>query len=156
MKSKDRAKAAEETEVQKAYAKVVRSAELQDIKLLSSSFGVEMAYFEDGEIGHADGEKLNYSYACEQPMVAYEATDGGLLGQFDWKVIVARDDTEVLTIRATYVAAYQCDEGLDEKATTKFVERVGRFATFPYFRALVGFYSNASSIEIPILPVLKE
>ena len=156
MKSKDRAKAADATDVREAYVKVVRSAVLQDIKLVSSSFVVEMAYFEDGEIGHADDERLNYSYGSEQPMVAYDSTDGGLLGQFDWKVIVTRDDTEVLTIRATYVAAYQCDEGLDEKATAKFVERVGRFATFPYFRALVGFYGTASSIEIPILPVLKE
>ena len=134
----------------------MKSAELLDIRLLSSSFVVEEAFFEDKE-GEAEADRqFACAYGCELPHMSYESEEGGLLGQFEWKANVTRDDTEVLTISGTYLIAYQCDQGLDEQATTRFVDRVGRFATFPYFRALVGFYSTASSIDIPILPVLKE
>lgn len=134
----------------------MKSAELLDIRLLSSSFVVEEAFFEDEE-GEAVAERqFTCTYGCELPNTSYESENGGLLGQCEWKANVTRDDTEAVTISGTYLIAYQCDQALDEQATTRFVERVGRFATFPYFRALVGFYSTASSIDVPILPVLKE
>ena len=153
VKSENKTQAAEARE---AYANVVKSAELKDIKLLSSSFVVELAFFRDNEGKPVADEPMKLTYGCEPPDVSYEPADGGLLGQFEWTANAIRDDTEVLKISGSYVIAYQCDQGLDEQATTRFVERVGRFATFPYFRALVGFYSTASSIDIPILPVLRE
>ena len=156
MKSKDKTQRASAAQAREAYANVVKSAELRDIKLLASSFVVETALFEYEEGEAVSDESLALTYGCEPPNVSYEPTDGGLLGQFEWRANAIRDGTEVLTISGTYVIAYRCGQGLDEKATARFVERVGRFATFPYFRALVGYYSTASSIEIPILPVLKE
>lgn len=138
------------------YSKVVKSAALRDIRLLSSSFVVEEEYFEGREQGDTEDEKLSFAYGCERPMVSYDAEDGGLIGQFEWNANAKREDTVVLKISGTYVIVYDCDEGLDDDATRRFVERVGRFAIFPYFRNLVGVYSTASAIEVPILPILKE
>lgn len=154
MNSKDKAQAA--AALREAYANVVKSAELLDIRLLSSSFVVEMGIFEDDEDEAVAEKQLDCTFGCEAPNASYEPENGGLMGQFEWQASVIRDDAEVLKIGGSYVIAYQCAPDLDEQATTMFVERVGRFATFPYFRALVGFYSTASSIDIPILPVLKD
>ena len=138
------------------YNRVVKTVSLQDIRLLSSSFEIEAEYFEALDDAQTEEEALELSFGSELSLVSYEAEDGVLFGQFEWNAHAERDEKQILDIRATYLIVYDCDEGLNEDAAKKFVARVGRFATFPYFRTLVGFYSTESSTGLPILPVLKE
>ena len=138
------------------YNRAVRSASLQDIRLIASSFTIEAKYFEVVEDAQTDEETLTLSYGSELSQVSYDEDSGVLFGQFDWNATAEKDENQVLNIRAAYLVVYDCDEELDEEAAETFVARVGRFATFPYFRTLVGFYSTASSTGLPILPVLKE
>jgi hypothetical protein len=44
----------------------------------------------------------------------------------------------------------------DESAARRCVERLSRFAAYPYFRAFVGHMASLADIRLPVLPVLKE
>ena len=138
------------------YNRVVKSVSLHDIRLLSSSFDLEAAYFEILESAKTNDESLELIFASELSLVSYEEDSRVLIGQFDWNAKAEKEENQILNIRATYLIIYDSEEELDEEAARRFVARVGRFATFPYFRTLVGFYSTASSTGLPILPVLKE
>lgn len=138
------------------YSRVVKSAQLREILLLGSSFDVDRSFMEGLEPENDDGISLDFTYGTDVPGVKYDSEKGVLVGQFDWYARAEKDDHKAIGIRGLYAIIYDCDVDLDEEACEQFVLRVGKFATFPYFRQLVGFYGNAASLELPILPVLKE
>ena len=138
------------------YSRVVKSAQLREILLLGSSFDVDRNFMESLEPEDDDGISLDFTYGADVPGVKYDSEEGVLLGQFDWYARAGKNDQKAIEIRGSYAIIYSCDADLDEEAGEQFVLRVGKFATFPYFRQLVGFYGNAASLELPILPVLTE
>ena len=138
------------------YVKVVKSAELKAIVLLSSSFDVDRDSLEGLE-SDADGEiNLAFSYGAEVPEVGYDTEQGEFSGRFDWYVKAEQNERAVIDIRGSYGVVYGCETELDREAVHNFVLRVGKFATFPYFRQLVAFYGSSSGLNLPVLPVLKE
>jgi len=152
----ERKKAKAGDESRRHYAKVVKSAELNGIVLLSSSFHADRDYLQ-GQGTEGDGDmELNLSYGLDTPEVGYDAENGQCSGQFDWYVRAQHEDHTAIEILGSYGIVYDCDAQLDPEAVRNFVLRVGRFATFPYFRQLVSFYGDAGSIGLPILPVLTE
>lgn len=143
-------------EVRREYGKVVNSAELNEIVLLSSSFNADRDYLrsqaseEDGGIG------LNFHYGADIPEIDHDPKEGQFTGRFDWFARAEHEDHTAIDIRGSYAIVYASEAELDTEAVRLFVLRVGRFATFPYFRQLVSFYGDAGSLELPILPVLTE
>ena len=138
------------------YIKVVKSAQLKEILLLSSSFDVDRSFLESAEPDEDGDVKLGFTCGAEVPDVRYDATEGIFTGQFDWYAKADKDDHVAIDIRGSYGIVYQCDRDLEKGAVQSFVLRVGKFATFPYFRQLAAFYATSASLGLPILPVLKE
>ena len=67
----------------------------------------------------------------------------------------AYEEEPLLDITCSYFVVYSIDADLNEHAVHDFVKRVGQFATFPYFRAMVAHYNWEAGAELPTLPVLK-
>jgi hypothetical protein len=132
------------------YNDVVSNAELVDIKLTSSSFRVEAEYF----VGSDADRKLE---VLGSPSWTQHDTEQRIVvGGFDWKVTCRCSRKVVLSIKASYLVAYELKAPSEEKYADRFVRNVGKFAVYPYFRNLVAQYSAAASAELPLLPVLKQ
>lgn len=87
--------------------------------------------------------------------IGYEKDDGLLAGAFAWDVVVKKGNTKLLSAQATYMVAYGDVPDVDEEPAFAFVERVGRFATYPYFRSHVAHMASQAGADVPVLPVLR-
>jgi hypothetical protein len=132
-----------------AYNSVVAAARLSGIYLVSAKFDVEAHFFEDSS-SH-DLEFGGEVHACE-----FDEQSTNAMGFFDWWVQAMAGDKVVLRFAARYAARYDGFNGKDTRAVRAFVERVGRFATYPYFRALAAQMSWESAAGLPPMPILRE
>ncbi|WP_368649813.1 hypothetical protein [Brucella intermedia] len=143
----------EQEEARAAYNLIVKSAELGDIRLVGLNFKVNPAYYETIE---EDGKrKPKNSFGVEISKPAYDADNQILGADFEWKVEITASRKKLLTISATFLAVYFNVPESDAKHHSAYLHRVGRFATYPYFRSLVAQMSWESHTELPVLPVLK-
>jgi hypothetical protein len=85
----------------------------------------------------------------------YSAEHHLLAGQFNWEIIVRKGRKKLLTINATYLVSYDNVPDVSEEAAVAFLRKVGRFAAYPYFRALVARLTSDARTDLPILPMLK-
>jgi len=137
-----------------AYNAVVAASELRDISLMHCHFDLEPAYYD--AVGK--GEALQHMFADEVVAFDFDSDDGVATIGFDWRLEVRTPDADepVLELVATYLVMYTELAGQDEDAVRAFTSRVGRFATYPYFRALASQMSWAADAPMPIMPVLRE
>lgn len=133
---------------QEDYEYVVEHAELSSINLIHSEFNVEQEYFSDG-----DGRAFDFSSKLEG--YEYIKDDGFAYGVFTWIAEVKDIETIFLSIKASYMIAYENMNDANEYAVREFVRRVGRVATYPYFRAHTANLSWESNTNIPIMPVIS-
>ncbi len=78
-----------------------------------------------------------------------------LAGKFKWDVTIKKGRKKLLVIEAVYLVVYQNVPTVPEEPALAFLQKVGKFATYPYFRALVATLAAYARADIPILPVLK-
>lgn len=84
-----------------------------------------------------------------------EAESGSLYGVFGFEVICRHARKKVLSVSATYLISYRIQGECDEAACELFVERVGKLACYPYFRALVASLTSQAGLVMRPLPVLS-
>ncbi|SDG49515.1 hypothetical protein [Pelagibacterium luteolum] len=137
-------------EAVEAYNRVVENAELESIRLVSSNFVVKPEYF----LNFSPGNWKN-SFNSNFVDTFFDRNENLLGAQIEWTVSVKRGNKNLLSTKAIYLIAYSNVPEVEEEHCMAFVRRVGRFSTYPYFRALVSRYSAESNAELPILPVLK-
>lgn len=129
---------------------VVSSATLQEVRLVSSSFDIKPEYFAD------EDQNLSLSFDGQMASVQYKQGVGIAAGSFLWSAYVKKGNKQLCKVKSQYMVVYTVNENSDDGAVHKFIKSIGRFAIFPYFRALVAQYSAASSANLPVLPVLKQ
>jgi hypothetical protein len=133
------------------YGKVARSARIFDLRLVSARFEVKPEYALAGEQASS-----NNNFTWVHTPLAYQADAKALSGFFTWKVEVKKGRKRTLFAEARYLVTYDNVPDVDERAAFAFLENVGKFATYPYFRAYVAQMSWNSNANLPILPVLRE
>ncbi len=84
-----------------------------------------------------------------------ESESGSLYGVLGFEVVCRQARRKVLSINATYLISYRIDGECDQPACELFVERVGKIATYPYFRALVASLTSQAGLIMRPLPVLS-
>ena len=134
------------------YNAVTQSARLATISLLDCKFVVKPGFFKDREEGEPR-HKFVYGHELEEPR--YVPKRGLATGQFTWKVEVRVSRKKVLNLVATYLIVYENLEDMNAGAVSAFVERVGRYATYPYFRSLASQLSWESGAQLPVMPVIS-
>lgn len=140
------------------YNRVVAEAVLGDIILTSVEFNMHPGYYfapvaeVEGAVSPEHKPERNYRVRA----LDFDPTTGLLSANLEWSLRVRSGRKNVLKLRCSYFIYYSGLEDHDEEVAKAFFGRVGRFATFPFFRAFASQTSWASGADLPILPVLRE
>lgn len=137
-------------DAKRAYNQVVEHAQLSSIQLISNSFFVKPGYFSTTNL-KSRRNSFNHTFVD----VHYNSELKILGGQINWMVEVKQSRTKLLSVDSTYLVAYVNVPDVGDAHSHAFFTRVGKFATFPYFRALVSRLVAEADADLPILPVLK-
>lgn len=133
------------------YAAVSNSANLQDIKLIGSEYVVRPEVFHVVE-----EDKMVHGFTGECTDFHFSADTGYALGQYRWTAEIKAGRKKALKLVANYLIAYGDLVGADPEHVEFFFNKVGRFATYPYFRAFFSHHVSETGIVLPPLPSLNE
>lgn len=132
------------------YNRVVSHATIRDIRLIGSKFelkpdAVEMAdrVWTFNRSQHLD------DWTCDNEK-------GTLTGIYTYSAACVEGRRKLLSVTGTYVSSYALSDLCDEQACKQFLDRVGRFAAYPYFRSLFAALTQQSGIMLPPLPVMSD
>jgi hypothetical protein len=141
----------------KKYNAVVQSADLVDIRLTSSKFDIKREYHLLKR-SEADEEKRSLKLGMSGSLIEfkYVNTEGLMVGNFEWSAFGTKGRKRLISVTARYLVIYRAAKDLEDLYVGAFLENVGKFASFPYFRSLVATYSAAASADLPILPILRQ
>ena len=134
------------------YNKVSCSARLMEVRLIESGYMIKpeiAAAFEDMS-------NLNLHYSGDCSALDFNLEAGVAVGKFDWLAEVKFGRLKCLKLRATYLLVYANLEGCDADHVRYFISKVGRFATYPYFRSHFSHNVSESQLMMPPLPTLRE
>lgn len=147
--------ASEKASALAAYNKVVEDAELLDIRLTDFKFSVKPKYYPAIE-KEADGNvRLSRSFDHEVVDIGRDAEMGTVGGRFVWSLKISEGKARLMTIDASFFVVYRSVPDVEQEHVEAYLRKVGRFATYPYFRNLVSQMSWESATDLPIMPVLK-
>ena len=136
--------------VTESYNKVARAAKLEGLVLTGSDFIIHPNYYSPT----AENGAVSFSYDASVDDEIFDAKSGLASCAWTWTVEGKLDDEIVVRVRATYRIFYSELTDCEETAVKRFMNRVGRFATYPYFRAHVSQTSWESSAQLPLLPTI--
>lgn len=131
------------------YNAVVADAELGGIQLIKLDFDVSPEYY-------GDGSEIELGYIVRPESSEYDDEAGIAACIISFQVEAIRDDVALLQCNATYTVMYRIGEKRDEEAVKAFIERLGVFACYPYFRGVFANLDWAANTRLPPLPVHKE
>ena len=142
--------AASAAERPKQYNAVVASARLARLSLVTNEFRIFP------EFASTDEKDRTLSYGGDLVECTFDETTGTVSGLLSWWVEARNGKKVTLRCASQYGIQYDGLTGHNADAARVFLERVGRFATYPYFRALTAQMSWESSAGLPPMPVLRE
>ncbi|MGX5850833.1 hypothetical protein ACWGTO_27520 [Mesorhizobium sp. PL10] len=136
------------------YDAVVASAQLGDIKMIRLKFDIKPKFFQVMVLENPEPvPSSQFDHRFEN--LSYNPDEGFLGGQIFWSARMMQGRSKLFSIDALYVITYEEVARVEEVHAFAFLKRVGRFATYPYYRALVSRLSAESGLNLPPLPVLK-
>lgn len=137
-----------------AYNKVAKAAKLQLIMLTESSFTMQPEFVAN-KSKLEDGKKYKLSFGSSIANSVYKADSGLASCEWTWTVTAKAEKRKALSIQATYYILYDDVVDCEADAVNRYLRRVARFATYPYFRAHVSQVSWESGADLPILPTIS-
>jgi hypothetical protein len=135
----------------KKYNAVVAAANLSAVILMRSNFEMDAEYL-PANISREKRPKFTTDWNFVS--VDFDADEGIATGIFQFDLRVKFGRKNLLKISSSYLVAYDDLFNHDEEIVSVFLKRVGRFAAYPYFRALVSQYSWSSEANLPVLPII--
>lgn len=131
-----------------AYNHVATLAKLVGIQMVSSKFDVTPTFF-------AKNDKVKLDLCHDILSAEFFEKDRNVAGIFRYEIVGKVSRKHVLTVRSDYMALYEVPEDSAENESKAFCARVGLFAAYTYFRALVSHYCSDGNLDLPVLPVLS-
>jgi hypothetical protein len=138
------------------YNNVVSAASLEAVRLVGTNFRISPELDSIYPTAEAFSEGGGLGFGGELKNATLDDETGVAVGIFAWWIDVSHGDKQLLNLTAVYTVTYSGLKGREADAVRRFIDRVGRFAIYPYFRSLVSQFSWASEANLPILPILKE
>ena len=140
------------------YNRVVAAAELDAIRIVTSEFSAApsahqtLADLDEGTaIAHVIHRVHDFTLDSER-----EIGSCGVSSQLRVSLDTAKEN-DLIRVKCEFIVVYSGFEEQHVVSVRRYVERVGLYAAYPYFRAHVGHLASlADTIRIPVLPVLKE
>lgn len=138
------------------YNALVRECELSDIRLVNLKFDTKPAYFSAIRAETEGNGQLVRAFDGQMSDIFYDEETQTLGGQFDWSTEVRSGKKKLLKVEARYLVVYgNVPDVAAAETRERYIQRVGKFATYPYYRSLVSQISWGSKTDLPIMPVLK-
>jgi hypothetical protein len=134
-----------------AYNTVARAAKLQRIALYRSNFVVLPDYF----LSMDDEKAPKPGYSGSFGGYYFDAESGRATCEWKWRIIVSEKRKKTLTIDVVYLIIYGGLQNFTEDNVVRYMRRVGRFASYPYFRAHVSQLNWEAGTNLPILPTIS-
>lgn len=131
------------------YSDAVSAAEMVSIRLIKSEFAVEP----EG-LGH-DRSAWKRSYDCQVTRVSFDRTRRLLTGIVSADAVCKLGRRRLISLKSSYLLVYSVEGEPTDAAAESFVQRVGAFAAYPYFRAHFSDACSQAGVTLPPLPVLK-
>lgn len=131
------------------YNNLVSRAHLRSIRLTASRFDLKPEALDldpDAWLNNVGGGVVE-SYL--------EPESGSLYGVFAFEIVCRQGRKRVLSINATYLVSYFIQGECDRAACELFVERVGKIASYPYFRGLVAALTSQAGLLMRPIPVMS-
>jgi len=132
------------------YAKLTIAARLHDIRLVKCEYWIKPNIFDALE------DLSNFGFSGEPIGFHFDTNSGVAMGQYRWEAEVKLGRRKVLKHVAEYLITYVELNDFEERYARFYFEKVGRFATYPYFRSDFSHQSSGSGITLPPLPSLNE
>mgnify|MGYP005856058163 CR=1 FL=1 len=132
------------------YINLTVAARLRDIRLINCDYSIKPEIFEALE------DLENMGFFGVPSSFHFDSETGIMIGNYRWTAEVKLGRKKVLKLVSEYLIAYTGLSGFDEYYARFYFEKVGRFATYPYFRSDFSHHSSASGIMLPPLPSLNE
>lgn len=129
------------------YNEVVASAELLTIQVAKTKFDVRPDFY-DPEVQ----KKLAFDH--QEAGASFDAEQNVVIGRFQFGCEAMDRRKLLLKATAEYNVIYEVHEGANPEAVKAFCNRVGIYAAYPYFRALVAHLCWAANAKLPPLPVI--
>lgn len=133
-----------------AYQVAVDAAQLRNIRLIRSDFDVQPEGFSTNR------DRWKHSYSCVVTRSFYDPDRGLLTGLVTGAVACRAGRKKIISLKCDYLVAFDVHGEPDEAAALKFIERLGNFAAYPYFRAHFSEVTSQAGIALPPLPIMKE
>src|SRR5207302_781372 len=114
-----------------AYNTVARAAKLSGITLIRSNFRMDLDYF--GLMDKEDKPKPRYGGTFQKEF--FNETAGRAACEWNWSISITHERKKLLSLEVVYLVIYTGLADCAEEYVTRYMRRVGRFATYPYFRA---------------------
>ncbi|PWE26803.1 hypothetical protein C4N9_20420 [Pararhodobacter marinus] len=134
------------------YARLAAAAKLSDIKLIECDYSIKPEVFQAIE----DTENMAHGFVGDPAGYYVDDEIGLLLGRYKWSAEIKLRRKKVLKLACVYLVAYTGVQGFTDNYLQFYFEKIGRFTTYPYFRAEFSRLSSSSGIMLPPLPSLSE
>jgi hypothetical protein len=134
------------------YNDIARSASLIDVRLIETNFSIQLDLI--GALENADKTSAFDFSGRPESFFLYE--HGTCAGTYVWTAEIKDKRKKALKNKAKYVIVYGNLKGKDREHVRLFFERLARFASFPYFRALMATHAAAAGLTLPPLPSIMD
>lgn len=136
----------------KEYNEISCAARLREIKLIASAYMVRPEAFQVAQ----DLNSLKNSFSGKCTDFIYDAEDGLAWGRFQWVAEIKSGRKACLKLSSEYLVLYSDIYERDKQHVEAYFLKIGRFATYPYFRATFSHNVGETGILLPPLPTLTE
>jgi hypothetical protein len=132
------------------YNRLVAHAKVQAIRLIGTRYDIKPTAL--------SASRDRWDYKISHRLVDWHCDNDSLLlrGTWEYTASCVEGRRKLLTVVATYLVTYRLNAVCDEEAGRQFLERVGRFAAYPYFRGTFALLTQQSGIMLHPLPIISE
>lgn len=132
------------------YNRLVAHAKIQTIRLLSSRFDLKPIAL--------TASREDWDYNITHQLVDWHCDNESLTlsGTWVYTATCVQGRRKLLSVSAKYLTTYSLSAVCDEEAGHQFLERVSRFAAYPYFRGTFALLTQQCGVLLHPLPVISE
>lgn len=130
-----------------SYNRVAMGSKLRLVSLVKSTFFVNPDC-----ISSQDEWKLTYDHS--EIACSHEPNRGVVSAIFQYEIIAKHGRKTAMRSIAEYAVVYSVPRESESEAAQGFCHNVGRFAAYPYFRALCAQLTAGANLMLPPLPTI--
>jgi len=135
------------------YSEVARFARLREMGLVEANFKLRPDCFSDLV---TSPDELTHGFGGDVEQLSFDPEGGVLFGVYAWNAEIKKGNKKALKLLCKYFIVYNNLEDQPADYAKLYLEKVGKFASYPYFRSQFAILTSAAGLTLPPLPALAE